>query len=98
MSEPEGYSQGKGLVCRLKRSLYGLKQSPRQWNRKFTSFLTSHGFKESDADPCVFISRTGGETVYLCVYVDDGILMSVDKKRINQVMNDLETKFKVTKG
>ena len=40
-------------VCKLKRSLYSLKQSPRQWYKRFDSFMLSHGFKRSKFDSCV---------------------------------------------
>ena len=57
MQQPEGYVEpGKeGLVCRLKKSLYGLKQSPRCWNNVFKEFMLSLGFVQSIAEPCVFI-------------------------------------------
>ena len=57
MQQPDGYSQpGKEhLVCRLKRSLYGLKQSPRCWNTAFTDYLESISLVQSEADPCVFV-------------------------------------------
>ena len=98
MSQPQGFIEGKNLVCRLKKSLYGLKQSPRQWNFKFKSFLETQGFIESSADSCVFISKTSSNPVYLCVYVDDGILMSKDKSRVDQVMKEMEIQFQVKKG
>lgn len=56
MRQPEGYS-GKGkedYVCKLNRSLYGLKQSPRQWNRKFDKFMTHMGFIRSQFEHCVY--------------------------------------------
>ena len=57
MKQPLGYVQtGKEeLVCKLRKSIYGLKQSPRCWNEKLRDHLKSAGFKESGADPCVFI-------------------------------------------
>ncbi len=49
MKQPEGFIiPGKeDYVCKLKRSLYGLKQSPRQWYKRYDSFMLSHGFKRS---------------------------------------------------
>jgi hypothetical protein len=49
MDQPEGFIvPGKeDLVCKLKRSLYGLKQSPRRWCKRFDSFMLAHGFKRS---------------------------------------------------
>ena len=59
MQQPSGYTEpGKEeLVCKLKKSLYGLKQLPRCWNEKLCEHLKSLGFKESAADPCVFIRQ-----------------------------------------
>ena len=60
MQQPEGYVQAgnEQLVCKLKRSLYGLKQSPRCWNAVLNDYLKSIGFEQSGADPCVYIKRT----------------------------------------
>ena len=57
IDQPEGFvAPGKeNLVCRLNKSLYGLKQSPRQWYKKFDSFMISHGFKRSAYDSCVYL-------------------------------------------
>ena len=57
MKQPPGYVQSgkEELVCKLRKSIYGLKQSPRCWNEKLRDQLRSAGFKESGADPCVFI-------------------------------------------
>jgi len=63
MKQPEGFIK-KGqehLVCRLLKSLYGLKQSPRQWNKRFDSFVTSHGFKRSVFDPCVYLKKVNNK-------------------------------------
>ena len=55
MDQPEGFivPGTEDHVCKLKRSLYGLKQSPRQWYKRFDSFMLSHGFKRSKFDSCV---------------------------------------------
>jgi hypothetical protein len=43
---PEGFPNSNNQVCRLKKSLYGLKQSPRCWNSKFTDFMKKNGFTQ----------------------------------------------------
>ena len=57
MDQPEGFIvPGKeDFVCKLNKSLYGLKQSTRQWYKRFDSFMMSHGFKRSEYDSCVYI-------------------------------------------
>ena len=57
MEQPDGYiEQGsEDLVCKLRKSLYGLKQSSRCWNKALTEFLKSIGFNQSTADPCVYV-------------------------------------------
>ena len=60
MIQPEGCDDGSGRVCHLKRSLNGLKQAPRCWNKNFNDFLTKEGFKSSFADPCLYIRNRNG--------------------------------------
>jgi hypothetical protein len=62
------------LVCRLNKSLYGLKQVPQAWYSKFASCLLSLGFAEAKSDTSLFIYRHGVETAYLLLYVDDIVL------------------------
>ena len=59
MKQPEGFIvDGKlNWVCKLKKSLYGLKQSPRQWYKRFDSFMLSHGFNRSTKDACVYFKH-----------------------------------------
>jgi hypothetical protein len=70
--QPEGFIiPGKeDYVCRLKKSLYGLKQSPRQWYKRFDSFMLSKGFQRSQYDSCVYLKFVNGSPTYLLLYVD----------------------------
>ena len=76
MAQPDGYVEAgkEHLVCKLKKFVYGLKQSPWCWNRAFSEYLESIGFEQSAADPCVYIRSTEPITI-IAVYVDDLILM-----------------------
>jgi hypothetical protein len=62
------------LVCRLNKSLYGLKQASWAWNHGFTSYLVSLGFVEAKSDTSLFVYRRGTDTAYLLLYVDDIML------------------------
>ena len=68
--QPEGYDDGTGRICRLKRSLYGFNQSPRCWNQRFTEFLKKFNLKATVADPCVFTSPGNNEKLILAIYID----------------------------
>jgi Reverse transcriptase (RNA-dependent DNA polymerase) len=71
MDLPPGYSEA-GKICKLRKSLYGLKQSPRQWYQKLEVFLLGLNFRKSTADPCLFIRGKGLESsCFIAIYVDD---------------------------
>jgi len=79
--QPEGYEEkGKeGLVCKLNKSLYGLKQSPRQWYLRFDKFMKDQDYTRSHYDHCVYHKKlSGGTYVYLLIYVDDMLIASSD--------------------
>ncbi|RVW13553.1 Retrovirus-related Pol polyprotein from transposon TNT 1-94 [Vitis vinifera] len=80
MEQPPGFvAQGEsGLVCRLRRSLYGLKQSPRAWFSRFSSVVQEFGMLRSTADHSVFYHHNSlGQCIYLVVYVDDIVITAV---------------------
>lgn len=98
MQQPPGYAQPSKseLVCKLKKSLYGLKQSPRCWNEKFTQHMKSLGFKESGADPCVFIRVNRRKKIeVIAVYVDDLILLTETQEEMQQLKQSLTDTFKM---
>ena len=96
MQQPSGYEvPGKEhLVCKLKKSLYGLKQSPRCWNKAFQGYMQQIGFQQSNADPCVFIQHTDPITI-VAVYVDDLIIITDNNDRMSQLKKALSDRFKM---
>ena len=96
MEQPEGYVKPgqEHLVCRLEKSIYGLKQSPRCWSKSFTEFMTKIGFTQSTSDPCVFV-RSGQELEILAVYVDDLILITESTERMNELKMALNERYKM---
>nr|GEX41313.1 retrovirus-related Pol polyprotein from transposon TNT 1-94 [Tanacetum cinerariifolium] len=93
MWQPPGYEQGN-KVCLLKKSLYGLKQSPRQWYRRFDEYMLSNGFKRSSYDICVYYrSYAPGEYIYLLLYVDDMLIACKSKAEIGSTKSLLKREF-----
>lgn len=85
-------------MCKLSKSLYGLKQSPRCWNKKFCEFLKRFSFKESDAEKCIFVGNVYGISVYLAVFVDDGLIAAKSQEILACVIEHLKCEFKITLG
>ncbi|KAG8492061.1 hypothetical protein CXB51_015688 [Gossypium anomalum] len=98
MQQPEGFtvSEKEDYFCLLKKSLYGLQQSPRQWYKRFDSFMTSHDCKRSSFDSCVYFKKNSdGSFVYLLLYVDDMLIAAKDKGEIRKVKAQLSKEFEM---
>ncbi|KAL4362743.1 hypothetical protein GQ457_04G027460 [Hibiscus cannabinus] len=81
MDLPLGFFSDKsGMVCKLQKSLYGLKQASRQWNERLTVALVQQGFKQSVSDSSLFTRGNGSTFVALAVYVDDIILANIEQQ------------------
>eukprot|EP00253_Pinus_taeda_P023315 PITA_23315 len=97
MEQPIGFIQtNSSLVCRLKKSLYGLKQDPQTWYAKMDSFLLESGFSRSHSDNIVYTKKVGKSLIILVIYVDDLILAGSDPNLINHVKSSLRKKFEMT--
>ena len=96
MKQLEGFvEEGKEhLVCKLKQSLYGLKQSPRCWNYTLDAHLTSMGYVQSTSDPCIYTSSEG-DTSIIGVYVDDFVIAAKSNEKIEEIKTALSKKFDV---
>lgn len=95
MEVPEGLKTQSSKVCKLIKSIYGLKQSSRCWNEKFCSFLTTYGFKPSPSDNCVFVGYFKDVKVILILYVDDGLLLAKNKVVLSDILNNLKQNFDI---
>ena len=80
MSQPEGFEdpKNKGKICRLLKSIYGLKQASRSWNQRFDQAVKQFGFIKNDDEPCVYKRTNGLKVVFLVLYVDDILIIGND--------------------
>jgi len=78
MDQPQGFVQdGKEhLVCKLKKSLYGLQQSRRAWYQCIDMFFTHEGYSRSQADHSLYIKQTSENLLIVIIYVDDLIILA----------------------
>ncbi|GJR87410.1 ribonuclease H-like domain-containing protein [Tanacetum coccineum] len=83
-------------VCLLQRSLYELKQAPRPWFQRFTSYATRPGFYHSRCDSLLFIHRQGSQVAYLLIYMDDIILTASCLALLQQIIGSLNNEFDMT--
>ncbi|CAL8999194.1 unnamed protein product [Prunus brigantina] len=96
MSPPPGLRrQGENLVCRLHKSLYGLKQASRQWFAKFTTAILSAGFQQSKADYSLFTRKSGTSFTALLIYVDDIVITGNDVRAIDSLKSFLRDHFRI---
>ena len=95
MQQPEGFkAKGKEhMVCKLQRSIYGLKQASRSWNIRFDQAITSFGFEKSPDEPCVYKRIQAQKVVFLVLYVDDILLIGNDKQVLSGVKDWLHKQF-----
>jgi len=81
-------------VIKLRRSLYGLKQSDRMWYTRLKDYLIRNGYKNSDLCPCVFINKTSSGFAIVAVYVDDmNIIGTLDE--VNKTASYLKSEFEM---
>ncbi|WZZ27559.1 hypothetical protein YC2023_010960 [Brassica napus] len=85
----------KGNVLRLKKAIYGLKQSPRAWYNKLSTTLNGRGFKKSELDHTLFTLTTPSGMIALLVYVDDIIITGSDKEGIIATKEFLKSMFEI---
>ncbi|GKC75827.1 retrotransposon protein, putative, ty1-copia subclass, partial [Tanacetum coccineum] len=77
MVQPEGFVNlnHPRKVCKLQRSIYGLKQASRSWNKRFDEEIKRFGFSQNLDEPCVYQKASGSNVTFLILYVDDIIIM-----------------------
>ncbi|UYV68993.1 hypothetical protein LAZ67_6001951 [Cordylochernes scorpioides] len=97
MEQPQGYENPDfpNHVCSLQKSIYGLKQSPRMWNKKFHEFLIKFDLKPSISDSCVYTMKCKQAYILLAIYVDDCLICSVNKQHLDDIVQYLNSNFEI---
>ena len=85
----------KNMVCKLKKSIYGLKQASRQWYHKFHQVILSFGFEMNVVDDCVYHKFTGSKCIFLVLYVDDILLATNDIGLLHETKRFLSKYFEM---
>jgi hypothetical protein len=89
MKQPPGFQQsgpdGKLLVCKLQKSIYGLKQAGRNWNQLLNKWFENHHFIRSQSDPCLYSFHSSSHIAIITIYVDD-ILITGNDSAFNQII------------
>jgi len=92
MRPPPGLSTPPDSVLKLKKSLYGLRQAPREWNTMLQSWLLSNGFQQSSVDRCLFFIPG---VIWVVVWVDDFAVMAKEKAVSAKFKQDISNRFAV---
>nr|GEV31764.1 retrotransposon protein, putative, Ty1-copia subclass [Tanacetum cinerariifolium] len=91
MKKPEGFVNPKypNRVCKLKRSIYRLKQASRQWNKQFDDEMKKFGFTQNRDEPCVYLKTSRSNITFLILYVDDILIMGNNIQMLQDVKSYL---------
>ncbi|CAM8910558.1 unnamed protein product [Rhodiola kirilowii] len=97
MQQPPGFEDPRfpSYVCKLQRTIYGLKQSPRAWFARLSERLYQLGFSSSRADVSLFIFNKNGVTIFMLVYVDDIVIAGSHYAAFDQLVKSLSETFPI---
>lgn len=97
MVQPPGFvdPEHPDYVCKLQKSIYGLKKTPRAWYQKLVEVILSLGFHISHADTSLFVHQVGTQITISLVYLDDILLTSTSEAFCKSVISDLQQHFPI---
>ena len=95
MMQPEGYVDltNAGKICKLRKSIYGLKQASRRWNICFDEVVKGFGFIKNEEEACVYKKESGSSVTFLILYVDDILLIGNNIPILESVKTSLKNSF-----
>jgi hypothetical protein len=97
---PEGYPvppefEGQEVVGIIEKSIYGLKQASRLWNKNIDSYLREMNFVPTAADPCLYVRKDSDDLSYIALYVDDLVIATKDPQVMQQIKSELSAKYEM---
>ena len=97
MKQLQGFmvASKESFMCKLKKSLYTLKQDPRQWYKKVDSFMSNNSFRRCQVDHCCYIKKFNNSFIILLFSVDDMLISGFDMKEINNLKRELSKQFAI---
>jgi hypothetical protein len=96
MKQPEGREDGTERICRLIKTMYGLKQAGREWNKLFDSMMKKHGFQSLLSDPCAYVKWDGSHCAIIAVWVDDLLLFATTERMMDDMKQAIRSEWEVT--
>jgi hypothetical protein len=98
IKQPKGFqlSENTNYVCKLKKTLSGLKQAPRAWYSRLDKYLQQVGFRKGSADNNLYIKVSQGNILLIEVYVDDIIFGSDDDRLSQKFTKDIHNEFEMS--
>ncbi|GKA19424.1 zinc finger, CCHC-type containing protein [Tanacetum coccineum] len=96
MNQPQGFimPDNENKVCKLIKSLYGLKQTPKQWHQKFDEVVLSNAYLLNQADKCVYRKfDESGKGVIICLYVDNTLIFGTNQVQVDLTKEFLSSRF-----
>ena len=97
LEQPEGFetpsNSDKRLVYRLNKSLYGLKQSGRNWTSVLHNYLVENNFVQNEVDHCLYVKQVNGKMIIILVWVDDLIIAASSDSLVSDIKRMLEDRF-----
>jgi hypothetical protein len=95
MKQPLGFNDGSGKVCRLRRSMYGLKQAGNVWNQDFNQTMLNIGYTRLRSDYCAYILRKEDKFSIIIIYVDDILAIANSKEMNDEAEEALKSRYEV---
>ena len=95
MMQPEGFVDptNAGMICKLQKSIYELKQASQSWNIHFDEVVKGFGFIKNEKEACVYKKESESSVAFLILYVDDILLIGNDISMLESVMTSLKNSF-----